>query len=225
MAKKTKAPVVVAELGRPETPAETAARKARDSRLYRQRKTVNNLVFSLIVSVAVVFGIYLMVPHGTGGDFADRSVDVAQLASEASPTAGQLLVAPKLPAGWNAKQAELRSSKTGGITYWYIGYTTPDKQYAAAVQAFTADGAPVNETWIAEQLEKTSATGTQTIGGVDWTAYVHPDRSPDTSNLRTGYQTAVGASTYLVYGTAPTKTIEQLADAVAAQAVQNGAAK
>lgn len=225
MAKQTKAPVIVAELGRPETPAETAARKSRDSRLYRQRKTVNNLVFSLLVSVAVVFGIYLMVPHGTGGDYADRAVDVSQLASEASPTAGQPLVAPELPDGWKAKQAEVRSSKTGGITYWYIGYTTPGKQYAAVVQAFTADGSPVNETWIAEQLENTSATGTQSIGGTDWTAYVHPDRSPDKTNMRTGFQTAIGASTYLVYGTASTGTITELADAVAARATQNGAAQ
>jgi hypothetical protein len=44
---------VVAELGRPETPAETAARKAESSRLHRQRQTVNNLVYSLIATLGI----------------------------------------------------------------------------------------------------------------------------------------------------------------------------
>jgi hypothetical protein len=47
---RAKAKRVVAELGRPETPEEEAARRAENSRLYRQRKTVNNLVYSLIVT-------------------------------------------------------------------------------------------------------------------------------------------------------------------------------
>lgn len=44
MAEKQKRPVIVAELGRPETASETASRKAEQSRLYKQRKTVNNQI-------------------------------------------------------------------------------------------------------------------------------------------------------------------------------------
>ena len=53
-----KQPRVVAELGRPETPDETAARKAASSAAYRSSKTVRNLVVALLVSnVDVVFGL------------------------------------------------------------------------------------------------------------------------------------------------------------------------
>ena len=65
MASKQKPPVVVAELGRPETPSETTSRKAEQSRLYKQRKTVNNLVCSLLVSLGLVRVMVLVVPRGT----------------------------------------------------------------------------------------------------------------------------------------------------------------
>src|SRR5690606_11019766 len=110
MSRKDRVPRIVAELGRPETPEETAARKANDSRLYRERKTVNNLVYSLIVSLGLVLVIVLLVPRGTGG-FADVDVDVEELAAQASPSAGIELVAPTVPEGWKAKQAKLRHSE------------------------------------------------------------------------------------------------------------------
>lgn len=221
MAGKQKQPTVVAELGRPETAAETAARKANDSRLYRQRKTVNNLVFSLLVSLGLVLVIVLVVPRGTGG-FEEHSVDVQTLAADASPTAGRTLVAPEVPGAWKAKQAELGGSD--GITHWRINYTTVDEAtdteaYAAVIQAFTADDTAVNETWIAQQLEQQSATGTETIGGVEWTVYDHPDRSADESNMLFGMEAEVGGSTLLVFGTDSPATLRVLAGEVASQAL------
>ncbi|MBK0417849.1 DUF4245 domain-containing protein [Leucobacter sp. CSA1] len=215
MARKQKQPAVVAELGRPETPAETAARKANDSRLYRQRKTVNNLVFSLLVSLGLVLVMVLVVPRGTGG-FEDRSVDVAELAEQYAPTAGRALLTPDVPEGWKARQAEVRGSD--GVTYWQINYTTADEQYAAVVQAFTADGSPVNETWIAEQLERRDATGAEGLGGLEWTVYDHSDRNPDETNVLFGMQGVSGENTLLVYGTDAPGTLRALAAEVAAQA-------
>lgn len=60
---KQKQPPIVAELGRPETPEETFARKAESSRLYRKRKTINNLVYSLLVSLGLVVFIVAIVPR------------------------------------------------------------------------------------------------------------------------------------------------------------------
>lgn len=221
MARKQKPPAVVAELGRPETSEETAARKARDSRLYRQRKTVNNLVFSLLVSLGLVLLMVLIVPRGAGG-FEDHEVDVQELAEQASPSAGHALVAPEVPDGWKAKQAELRHDSDGQITYWYIGYTTADERYAAVVQAFTADGSPVEERWIATQLEQQSATGADRIGGVDWTVYDHADRSPDEANMLFGMEGEAGGTALLVYGTDRAETIMTLAASVAEQATSAG---
>jgi len=216
MAGKQNAPVVVAELGRPETPSETAARKAETSRLYRQRKTVNNLVFSLLVSLGLVLLIVLVVPRGTD-TWRTHSVDVASAAAETAPTAGQPLVAPAVPKGWLAKQAELRSGPNR-IAYWYIGYTTAAEAYAAVDQAFTSDGSPVDETWIAERLEAQAATGTETIGGLQWTVYDHSDRSADNANMKFGLQTTIGTTTFLVYGTDTAEAIRGLAASVAEEA-------
>ena len=210
MAKKQRSPRVVAELGRPETPAETAARKANDSRLYRERKTVNNLVYSLLVSLALVIVIVLLVPRGTGG-FSDVDVDVAELAEQATPSAGVELVAPEVPEGWKAKQAQLRHSQSDGLTYWMINYTTTDEQYASVVQAFTADGSPVSATWISQQLEGQDPTGEELLGGAEWTVYDHTDRDPDSANMLFGLETHTDDFALLVSGTESPANLRALA--------------
>ncbi len=217
MAKQRKAPAVVAELGRPETPQETATRKARDSRLYRERKTVNNLVFSLLVSLGLVLVIFLMVPRGTGG-FAEHEVNVASLAADAAPSAGRELAAPEVPDAWKAKQAELRGGD--GVTAWQINYTTVDEAtgveaYAAVAQAFTPDGVAVDDVWIAQQLEQQAPTGSETLGGLDWISYDHSDRDPDSTNVLFALQAQHGDDTILVYGTDSPATLRMLATGVA----------
>lgn len=213
MAKKQKQPVVVAGLGRPETKAETAARKATDSHNYRQRKTVNNLVFSLLVSLGLVLVIFLMVPQRVG-TFADQDIDVITLASEAAPTAGRALVAPDVPKAWKAKQARLLQSD--GVNYWQISYTTVDEAtgeeaYAAVVQAFTADGSPVDDAWIYERLERQEPTGNEKLADIDWTVYDYPERNSDSSNVTFGLQGTWNADTILVYGTDTPATLRMLA--------------
>ncbi len=217
MAKKQKPPVVVAELGRPETPAETSARKAADSRRYRQSKTVNNLVFSLLVSLGLVLVIVLAVPRGTDG-WSDHAIDVSDAAAAATTSSGMPLLAPEVPDTWKAKQAELRTAPSGDITYWYIGYTTENEAYAAVVQAYTASGSPVDSTWIAQQLEMLDPTGTETIGGIEWTVYDHPKRDPDSSNVLFAMEGRVGDVTLLVYGTDTSAVLRTLTAAVAEQA-------
>lgn len=211
MAKKPKAPVVVAELGRPETPAETARRKATDSYLYKKRKTVNNLVFSLIVSLGVVLIMALGVPRGAG-TFEDLSVDVPKLAAEASPSAGRTLTAPAVPEGWKAKQAELRRS--GNVTSWQINYTTADEAFASVTQGFTADGSPVDETWLMRNLEQQSPTGAEELAGVDWLVYDYPKSNPDSSNMLFGLQGEINGDTILVYGTDTPGNLRVLASEV-----------
>jgi hypothetical protein len=213
MAKKQKPPVVVAELGRPETKAETATRKATDSHNYRQRKTVNNLVFSLLVTLGLVLVIFLLVPRGVD-KFSAQDVDVVTLAAEASPTAGRTLVAPEVPEGWKAKQARLLQSD--GVNYWRINYTTVDEatgveSFAAVVQAFTSDGSPVDDDWIADQLERQEPTGKEQLAGVDWVVYDHPERSPDETNVSFALEATWKQDTILIYGTDTPATLRLLA--------------
>lgn len=215
MAKKQKSPAVVAELGRPETPSETAARKANDSRLYRERKTVNNLVLSLIVSLGLMVAIVLMAPGLLGGKngFAEYSEDVPAVAQANEATAGRPLVAPQVDEGWKAKHAGLRTDD--GVVSWQINYTTASDAYAAVVQAFAADGSPVDETWIAKQLEEQLPTGTEQIAGIDWIVYDHTDRSPDKANMLFGLQGESDDETILVYGTDDPGVLRALAAEVA----------
>lgn len=201
---------IVAELGRPETAAETAARKAEGSRLYKSRKTVNNLVFSLLVTVGLVFVIYLMVPRGVG-DFPDRSVDVAQAAASAG--ASYSLAVPEVPAEWKAKQATL--TVDSGVTFWQVLYTTENEAFATVLQAYTPAGDPVPAKWIAEKLEGQDQTGTEQLGGLTWQVYDHQTRKADEVNMRFGLETTVESNTVLVYGTDDAATLRVLATQVA----------
>ena len=211
---RTNKPRIVAELGRPETPEETAARKAENSRLHRQRQTVSNLVLSLLASLGVVILLVLIVPRGVG-DFADRSVDVQSLAAQAEPTAGQPLVAPDMPEGWLAKQATIRTSHNDRVTQWYAGFTTPEptEQFAAVVQAFTSDGEPANDTWIAGLLEGKPSTGTADFAGYTWTIYDHTGDHPDETNVRFAMVTHLDDAALIVYGTDDPGVIHELAEA------------
>lgn len=214
MAGSSRPPRVVAELGRPETPEETAARKARDSRLYKQRKTVNNLVLSLLVSLGMVVVIVLAVPRGNYEP--DRSVDVAALAQDAQPSSAMPLVVPTLDDAWVATQAEVRESKAEQVTFWFVGYIAPDEQFAAFKEAIGA-----NPTWVATQLDNRTATGTKTSAGVEWTVYDHSELSADSTNVRYGMTTEANGVTYIVYGTTSETNMWQLADALAAQIMKD----
>ena len=66
---------IVAELGRPETPEEAAARQAESSRRYRTSKTFPNLVWALLVCLGVVLLIVLLVPRDDAP--VARDLDVA----------------------------------------------------------------------------------------------------------------------------------------------------
>lgn len=209
MSKAQRPPRIVAELGRPETPEETAERKARDSRLYRQRKTINNLVLSLLVTLGMVLVIVLAVPRGNY--VRDDSVDVVALAESAQGATSFALTVPQLPDTWSPTQAELRSSSQEGLEFWYVGYLTPSDQFAAFKQ--TPDA---NPTWLADQLENRSATGVETRDGIEWTVYDHTDLSGDTTNVRYAITAEIGGMTFVVYGTSDPNDIWQLADAVVA---------
>lgn len=207
---KKKRPNIVAELGRPETPSETAARKAEGSRLYKERKTVNNLVFSLLVTVGLVAVIYLMVPRAEG-NFPDRSVDVAQIAEQSGADRG--LAVPNVPDTWKAKQATLVNIE--GVRVWQVHYTTENEAYASVVQAYRTDGEPVSHEWITEKLESLTSNGSEQLGGISWDVYDYPERKPDSVNVRFALEGTINGDTVLVYGTDDSGVIRVLGTQVA----------
>ncbi len=201
-------PPIVAELGRPETPAETAARKAESSRRHRTNQTTLNLVAALVVSLGVVL---LMVFVVVRPDPAPREpLDYAAIAADAQPTIDEPLISPSLPEGWSANAAEMQTQ--GGVTSWYIGLITPEVQFIGMRQGIDA-----NQTWLANQLKFSLPEAEVTVGGVDWMVYDNRDARDDPGNLAYVMTAERGQSTVVLFGTAADEEFETLAASVSAE--------
>lgn len=196
MTQRDKPPAVVAELGRPETPQETAARKAENSANHRNRQTINNLVYSLIATLALVAVIVLVVPRGNP-TATKPPVDYAAVAQEAQGSEPDALLVPALPSSWKANNAELRSKSADGVDSWYIGLITPKQQYIGITQGFSA-----NDSWVSEQVNKSRIKDTREIDGVTWDVYDNRTSSSDNGNIEYALVTQAGDSSIIVFGTA-----------------------
>ena len=204
----SKQPKIVAELGRPETPAETAARKAENSRLYRSRKTINNLIYSLLVTLGLVLAIYFLVPRAEGDP--NWNIDYVEQSEIASQSLGEDLLVPAMPEQWRANAAELRNATNGKVISWYIGFITPADKFIAFNEAFDADA-----TWISNTLKDYPATGEVTIDGQKWTVYDNRSMK-DAGNVQYALVTSSGRSTIVLFGTADNAEFEQLATSITA---------
>ncbi|PFG31748.1 DUF4245 domain-containing protein [Paramicrobacterium agarici] len=216
MSPQQKPPRVVAELGRPETPEETAARKAEDSRKYRSRKTVSNLVYSLLATLGLVLVIVLIVPRSDTSLLPD--VDYHAAAADAQEVRDEVILDPELPDDWTSNGAKLSIVDDPAISDWYIGLITPDEQFIGIRQGFDA-----NATWQSQQLDDSLADSTITIDGVTWTVYDNRDgqSSSDNGNIEYALATEAGTSTILIFGTAETSDFRTVAEAVAGQVKAN----
>jgi hypothetical protein len=215
MSRAPRPPRVVAELGRPETPDETASRLAENSRKYRSRKTVNNLVLSLLATLAAVLFIVLIVPRSDTP--LDRNIDLNQVATQAQVGVDQKLVNPDLPSGWRANAATWSSGGSDKIPSWYIGLLTPSDQFIGVTQAIDA-----NPTWLAAQLKNQAAGDTVTLDGVTWDVYRNTAPAKDRGNFDYALATESGSSTYVLIGTAPEAELSDLATSLAPQIQSNG---
>lgn len=216
MSAAKRAPRIVAELGRPETPEETAVRLAENSRLYRSRKTVNNLVLSLLATLATVLVLVLVVPRS--GTPVDRSVDYRTVISQVQASVDEPLVSPELPDGWRANAAEWSSGAGDGVKSLYLGLLTPDSQFIGLTQGIDA-----NPSWVSEQLQDSPASAMVTIDGVRWDVYRNTAPENERGNFDYALVTEAGASTYLLIGTADDAEFEELAGALAESITRNTA--
>ncbi|MBG6107454.1 DUF4245 domain-containing protein [Frigoribacterium sp. CG_9.8] len=207
-AEKDRQPRIVAELGRPETADETAARKAENSRKHRANQTLRNLVFALLACLAVVLVLVLVVVRPDGAPRA--AVDYRADASASEPRAGHTLAAPELPTGWSANDDGLTTG-SDSVLAWKVGFITPSTQYIGLVQGINA-----NPTWVSNELVNTRSTGSISIGGQDWAVY---DRrtEQDPGNYAYSLSTVIGVSSIVLHGTGSAKEFTTLASAVVAQ--------
>ena len=207
MSPREKQRKIVAELGRPETPEEEAARRAENSRLYRQRKTINNLVYSLLVTVGLAVVIYFLVPHPNANP--DWAVDYVKIGAETQATTGESLDIPTMPKTWKANQAKLTGGGPAGPIVWRVGFVTPTNDYISYRQGIKAD-----KTWVKVILKDKRQTGTREIGGLVWQEF--DNRSVEgAGNLAYALVTVAGGDTYVLNGNAPNDQFDELATAVA----------
>ena len=204
---------VVAELGRPETPAETAERKARARTLRRSRQNFRNLIASLAVTVGLVAVIVLIVPRG--GAVQQPAIDARSVAEQLTATAGRPLVAPELPAAWRSNAADLRGS--GSSASWYVGYVVGGAGYAAITE-----GLPGDDELIRTTVDGAAPTGTTRVGGLPWRVYDRRDLGDDAGNVAYALTTRIEGTLVAVYGTAPTPRLRSLAAAVARDGAVKG---
>ena len=183
---------IVAELGRPETPAETAERKAAASKAYRSSQTFRNLIAAMIVTLAVLAIIVFAVPRGSVTP--PPPIDVPALAAEASTAMDRPVLVPEIGEGWQVNAAELSGGPT---TTWdiTIAPTGDDERgFLKITQAFESDAA-----WAPQRLAGTAPTGTVEVAGVEWDEYVL--RNPaQSANVAYALGVQAGPDYVLVHG-------------------------
>lgn len=203
-----RAPRIVAELGRPETPGETADRKAESSRVHRESQNTRNLIAALLATLAIVVVIMFAVPRGTPPPAAAIDVDAA--AERVSISEGRPVVAPETPERWLVNRATIEGD--GSVRAWTIVYAPADEDergFLRVAQGFGAD-----EAWPARVLSGAAVADTVTIDGVTWDSYdVDSTRA---GNVSVALSTTLGDDTVLIYGLATPEKLDEVAASVSA---------
>jgi hypothetical protein len=199
---------VVAELGRPETPEETAARKAEASRVYRSSQNTRNLIAALLVTLAVVAVIVFAVPRGTPPE--REPIDVAAEAQRVASAEQRTVLAPEVPDSWLVNRAAIQGEDS--VRAWTIVYAPPGDgaRFLRIAQGFDAD-----DNWPTRLLSGSAPDDTITIDGIRWESYrLDAGR---TGNVSVALATRAGADTVVIYGVADAQTLEVAAEAVSDQ--------
>lgn len=183
---------IVAELGRPETPDETAARKAESSRAYRSSQNVRSLVAALIATLAVVAIIVFAVPRGEPATTA--KIDVAAVATDVESTMNRTVIVPDLGDFWRVNAAGLTS---GSPVVWDVTLAPSaddERGFIKLAQAFDSDSS-----WAPQRLNGTAPTDTVTIDGLEWDVYKLGDADAN-QNITYAIGTQAGPDYVLLYG-------------------------
>lgn len=205
----TRGPRIVAELGRPETPEETADRKAESSRVYRSSQNVRNLVAALLATLAVVVVVILAVPRGTPP--AREPIDVAAVAERIAASEQRTVITPEMSDGWVVNNAGIEGNgSVRAFTVVYAPAGEDQRGFLRVAQGFDAD-----EAWAARVLSGSAPQDTVVIDGITWDRYeLDPER---TGNISVALAAHAGTDTVLIYGAVGENALEETARSVTDQ--------
>ncbi|MEN9748134.1 MAG: hypothetical protein RLZZ603_826 [Actinomycetota bacterium] len=181
----------------------------------RAKQTVNNLVYSLLATAAVVLIMVLIVPRPTKSLIAP--VDYKAVALEASQSSNLPVVTPKLLGkDWYSNSARWNTKSADGVDNWYVGFVGPKNQYLGLTQGYGT-----NPTWTFLQLKGDLSSGTVNIGGYKWDVWQSTTKNdpPLTRDyaLVTDVQRGSVTDEVIVYGTASAAEFRAFATEVASQ--------
>jgi hypothetical protein len=198
---------IVAELGRAETPQETAERKATASAKRRGNQTALNLFIAVLASLAIVAFLVMVVVRPDQGALYEPA-DYPGSAADAQGVTDVQIIAPALPESWHPNHASLTTG-SDGVMVWQAGFTTPEGAYLAIIQGIDA-----NSSWVADQVRDARAGDTVVIDGISWTSYDRRNSS-DPGNVAYALVTTTDGSTIVLAGTAEDAEFAFLATAIA----------
>lgn len=200
---------IVAELGRPETPEETAARKAESSRVYRSSQTVRSLVAALIATLAVVAIIVFAVPRGEPA--SSPKVDVAGIAADVESAVGSPVIVPDVGSFWRINNAVLTGGSPNVWDVTLAPAADEERGFIKLAQAFGADAS-----WAPQRLNGVAASDTVTIAGRSWDVFPIGDAGAK-QNITYAIGTQAGDDYVLLYGARSAASTAELAESLTPQ--------
>lgn len=200
---------IVAELGRPETPEETAARKAASSKAYRSSQTFRSLIAALIATLVIVVVIVFAVPRGEPA--AAPSVDLVGIAADVESTMDSPVIVPELDDFWRVNAAELSNGATPVCDVTLAPAAEDERGFIRLAQAFDADSS-----WAPQRLNGIAPTDTTSIGGLEWDVYDLGDAGAK-QNVTYAIGTQAGDDYVLLYGSRSADSTAELAESLVPQ--------
>ncbi|WP_341935062.1 DUF4245 domain-containing protein [Microbacterium sp. LWO14-1.2] len=200
---------IVAELGRPETPEETAVRKAEFSKAYRSSQTVRGLIAALLATLAIVVVIVLAVPRGEPA--TERTVDMVGIAADVESSVGSPVIVPELGDFWRVNAAGLTS---GATPVWDVTLAPASQNERGFIKLAQAFG--VDSSWAPQRLNGIAPTDATDIGGLEWDVYSLGDAGAK-QNVTYAIGTQAGDDYVLLYGSRSAESTADLAETLVPQ--------
>lgn len=200
---------IVAELGRPETPEETAARKAASSKAYRGSQTFRNLIAALLVTVAVVAVIIFAVPRGEPANAP--KVDLVGISENVESTMERPVIVPDLDGFWRVNKAELQNGATPVWEVTLAPAADDERGFLKLAQAFDADSS-----WAPQVLNGIAPTDSVRISGLEWDVF-QPRNADANANVTYAIGTQAGDDYVLLYGARSADSTAELAESLVPQ--------
>lgn len=134
------------------------------SQAKRDNQTFKGMVLSLLFTLAAVIPILLLNPANSGEE-SKRSVDLQEVASQASSAAQFQPWAPSLGEGEYANFARWQTSRAQEVSYWEFGLVMQDRDFVWVRQISNEE---FNPSWLAALTDNAVPTDTLVLDGTEW---------------------------------------------------------